>query len=141
MNQIRTLKEDVFLAEFYTYRCVSVCFQLLTFSIGKKKKVVYSLSHVLHCGNQGRNQLAVLHLNLELWDESLVAKWVEINFLAPLFLSPNPFRLGRANSMVMRWWQMLACLYKPLDPPTHARSSLLPDEEREMLTYWDPEGL
>lgn len=58
---------------------------------------------------------------------------MEINFLTPLSLSPNPFRLVRANSMVMRWWQMLACLYKPPDPPAHAKSSLLPDEERETL--------
>lgn len=71
----------------------------------------------------------------ELYDVSSVAMLggVEEQILTPLSLSPNPFRLARANSMVMRWWQMLACLYNPPDPPTHANTPLLPDGDREVL--------
>lgn len=51
------------------------------------------------------------------------AWWVEENILTPLSLNPNPFCLVWANSMVMRWWQMLACLYNPHKPPrTHVET-------------------
>lgn len=50
---------------------------------------------------------SALHFNIRLmtchcWPDF----WVEEKILTPLLLSPNPFRLVRANTMIMRWWQM-----------------------------------
>lgn len=63
-------------------------------------------------------------LNSALWCVTLAL------LLTPLSVSPNPFRLARANSMVMRRWQMLACLYNPPNPPTHAKTPILPGRWR-----------
>lgn len=54
-------------------------------------------------------------------------------------LSPNPFCLARANSMVMRLWQMLTCHNAP--DPRHMPSfpfCLMKKDAEYLYTYRDP---
>lgn len=103
---------------------------------------LFGLSQTWNCYKQQLKQWSAddaSYLNKDFGMCHLWPGWVGGEILTPLSLSPNPFRLVRANSVVMICWQMLACLYNPRDPPTHVETvfCLLKRERWWIKTYRD----